>query len=154
MLRLKTILHPTDFSPTSERAWKVAASLARDYGAKLILLHVTDAPVVVYGEGIVPPNPVEHRETARQMLEEIHPPEGALPIERLLLEGDIVWEILRTAAERSCDAIVLGTHGRSGVGRLLMGSVAEQVLRKAPCLVLTVRNPQEVELVPAALAVG
>jgi nucleotide-binding universal stress UspA family protein len=154
MLRLKTILHPTDFSPTSEHALKVAASLARDYGARLVVLHVTPPPVVVYGEGVVPPDPVQHRETARRMLDEIRPLHGAVEVERKLLEGDAVWEILRMAAELPCDAIVMGTHGRTGLGRLLMGSVAEQVLRKAPCLVLTVKTPPQAELVPAALSVG
>jgi len=67
--------------------------------------------------------------------------EPALAIECALVDGGFVPEILRAAADRCCDLIVMGTHGRTGLGRLLMGSVAEGVMREAPCPVLTVRTP-------------
>ncbi len=68
-------------------------------------------------------------------------PDGAVPVDRRLLVGDPATEIVRIAEEEPCDVVVMGTHGRTGLGRLLMGSVAEEVLRKAPCPVLTVKSP-------------
>jgi nucleotide-binding universal stress UspA family protein len=69
-------------------------------------------------------------------------PDQQVPTERRLEEGDPVTQILRVARETNCDLIVMGTHGRTGLGRLVMGSVAEQVVRKALCPVLTVKMPQ------------
>jgi nucleotide-binding universal stress UspA family protein len=69
-------------------------------------------------------------------------PDQQIRAERRLEEGDPVTHILRVARETSCDLIVMGTHGRTGLGRLVMGSVAEQVVRKALCPVLTVKMPQ------------
>jgi nucleotide-binding universal stress UspA family protein len=69
-------------------------------------------------------------------------PKTHLPVERRLEEGDPVTQILGIAEEESCDLIVMGTQGRTGLGRILMGSVAEQVMRKATCPVLTVKMPE------------
>src|SRR5262249_32720257 len=140
MLAVHTILHPTDFSEPSEYAFRLACSLARDYGARLIVLHVVTPPVVVYGEGVVPPGPELYQGGANVKLSQMRVPADA-PSERRQKEGDPATEILGVAQETRPDLIVLGTHGRTGLGRLLMGSVAEQVLRRAPCPVLTVRTP-------------
>ena len=107
-------------------------------------------PVVVYGEGVVPPEPETFRAEAMERLNELEAPAPGVGLERRLTEGDPVTEILRLAKESEVDLIVLGTHGRTGLGRLLMGSVAEEVVRKAPCPVLTVRMPfAEAVSVPA-----
>jgi nucleotide-binding universal stress UspA family protein len=141
MLAIRTILHPTDFSPQSGAAFQVACALARDYVARLVLLHV-HPPDMIYGEGyVLPPDPEVVREELQEQLDRLRPPDPAIPVERLLREGDAAREILHTAREIGADVIVLGTHGRAGVGRLLMGSVAEAVLRKAPCPVLAVKTP-------------
>ena len=142
MLAVNTILHPTDFSERSQYAFWLACSLARDYGARLIVLHVVAAPAVVYGEGVVvPPNPEELRAAAQEELDRLQAPRADVRAERRLAEGDAVEETLRVAQEANADLIVMGTHGRTGLGRLLMGSVAEQVVRRASCPVLTVKAP-------------
>jgi nucleotide-binding universal stress UspA family protein len=76
-----------------------------------------------------------------EKLKALGPIDSAVRVERVLLEGDPAAGILEKAREMPCDLIVMGTHGRTGVGRLLMGSVAEAVLRRAPCPVLTVKDP-------------
>jgi len=141
MLAVNTILHPTDFSERSQYAFWLACSLARDYGARLVVLHVA-VPAVVYGEGVVvPPSPEELRAATQEQLDRLQAPRADVRAERRLAEGDAVEEILRVAKEANADLIVMGTHGRTGLGRLLMGSVAEQVVRRASCPVLTVKAP-------------
>ncbi|HZT97099.1 MAG TPA: universal stress protein [Chloroflexota bacterium] len=142
MLPIRTILHPTDFSEYSGYAFQLACDLARDYDARLIVLHVAAPPVVVYGEGVLPPEPKDYKERLRERLQQVVIQDPKIPIEHRLIEGDAAREILRLAGEAKCNLIVMGTHGRTGLGRLLMGSVAEQVVRKAPCPVLTVKIPQ------------
>jgi nucleotide-binding universal stress UspA family protein len=149
MLPIRTILHPTDFSGHSEYAFRLAASLARDYGAHLIVLHVWERPLLIHG-GVMtapppPPPSEEERQAIRVQLQHIKPPVPAGSIDHLLEEGDPATGILQVAQERSCDLIVMGSHGRTGIGRLFMGSVAEQVVRKASCPVLTVKLPQHQE---------
>ena len=141
MLPLHTILHPTDFSERSEYAFRLACSLARDYGARLVALHVVTPPVVIYGDGIVPLDPGPERAAAKERLERLEAPRTGTRLEHRLAEGDPAEEILRVAREIAADLIVMGTHGRTGLRRLLMGSVAERVVRGAACPVLTVRTP-------------
>ena len=142
MLPIHTILHPTDFSAASDHAFQVACALARDYVARLVVLHVKPFEMMYAGDDyILPSDPEAARQAKRAQLDRLRPPDPALQVERLLAEGDAVHEILHAAQEVHADVIVLGTHGRTGVGRLLMGSVAEAVLRKAPCPVLTVKTP-------------
>lgn len=152
MLALKTILHPTDFSPRSEYAFRLACSLARDHGAKVIVLHVViPPPAVSYGEMILDNDTVAQVDQLWETLRQIKSPDPAVTLEHRLEEGFPATEIVRVATEAGCDMIVLGTHGRTGVGRLLMGSVAEQVVRQASCPVLTVKSlVQESVAVPEA----
>lgn len=140
----RTILHPTDFSPESRPAFELACDLARSHGAKLILLHVLERPVFVHGGAMsVPPPPPseDERQTLEQQLQQLQPCPPEVSVERLLVEGEPSVAIIRVAKEKNCDLIVLGTHGRTGLKRLLLGSVAEKVLRGAPCPVLTMRTP-------------
>jgi nucleotide-binding universal stress UspA family protein len=141
MLAVRSILHPTDFSERSQYALGLACALARDYGARLVVLHVVAVPAVIYAEGAVPPDSEELRAAARAQLDGLPVPFGNIRVERRLEEGDAVETILRVAQELPADLIVMGTHGRTGLGRLLMGSVAEQIVRKASCPVLTVKTP-------------
>jgi universal stress protein A len=140
MLPIRTILHPTDFSERSAAAFRLACALARDYDAWLIALHVMPSEVV-YAEGVVLPTPQGYRLEMLDKLEEMRAEGPGVRIETRLAEGNPAEQINRLAAEVPCDLIVMGTHGRTGLGRLLMGSVAEQVVRKAPCPVLTVKQP-------------
>ncbi|MGH7172393.1 MAG: universal stress protein [Gemmataceae bacterium] len=140
MLNIQIILHPTDYSERSDFAFRIACSLARDYRAKLVLLHVALRSVVIEGESPIAPRSEEYLQGEREKLEGLSvPPE--VHVERQVGEGDPAEEIFRAAQDLKADLIVMGTHGRTGLSRLLMGSVAEQVVRKAPCPVLTVRIP-------------
>jgi nucleotide-binding universal stress UspA family protein len=144
MLPIKTVLHPTDFSDASEHARQMAHGLARDYGARLILMHAVEPPVY-YGElGFNFTAPVDHLGTAHAMLTDRIEEGSPVVVEPLLVEGVASPEILRVARERHADLIVIGSHGRTGLGRVLMGSVAEEVARRAPCPVLIVRAPHEI----------
>jgi nucleotide-binding universal stress UspA family protein len=142
MLEIQTILHPTDLSPLSEYAFRLACSLARDHGAHLIVLHVRP-PEILLAESpyVLPPDPVQVWEHWQEELRQLQPPDPTVAVEHVLKEGNPASEILRTAQEKDCDLIVMGTHGRTGVRRVLLGSVAEQVLRRASCPVLTVKGP-------------
>lgn len=145
MLPIKTILHPTDFSERSALAFRLACSLARDYGARLIILHVAVPPMPIAIEGVAMPPPALDLKLLREQLQQLRPENPKVPVEHRLIEGDAATEILDVAGETKCDVIVMGTHGRTGLGRLLMGSVAEQVVRKASCPVLTVKTPMPVQ---------
>jgi nucleotide-binding universal stress UspA family protein len=139
MFPIRTILHPTDFSTYSDNAFRLASALARDHGSRLIVLHVSTPLVVAYGDMILPAAKVDYKQLKDKLLALAGP--EPVRVEHLLEEGEPVPEILRVARETNCDLIVMGTHGRRGVGRLLMGSVAEQVMRQAPCPVVTVKTP-------------
>ncbi len=144
---MQAILYATDFSEPSNGAFPVACALARDYGARLVVLHVIPPPLF-HGE-VVARRQEGFYEGYWAELRKLQPPDPNVAVEYALEEGNAVEAILEAARQRGCDLIVLGTHGRTGLGRLLMGSVAEQVMRKAPCPVLTVRGP-----LPQPAAVG
>jgi len=152
MLPVQTIIHATDFSTQSEYALQLASAIARDYGARLVILHVAVRPTIVFGEGVVPS--AEVSEESREQLNRLELPRTDVRAERRFVEGDPATEIVRVAHDEKADLIVLGTHGRSGLERLLMGSVAEHVLRAASCPVLTVKSPvrEKVEVNEPALA--
>jgi universal stress protein A len=138
MSDIRTILHPTDFSPSSQAAFRFAESLARQHGAKLIVLHVSQTYPGVGGE--VPEESLS--ESARVGMEAIQPSDPNLQLERLFLAGPTAEVIMEYAQMKACDLIVMGTHGRTGLVHALLGSVAEKVVREAPCPVLTVRVPK------------
>jgi nucleotide-binding universal stress UspA family protein len=140
MLGIHTILCPTDFSESSDFAFRLACSLASDYGARIIVLHVV-APL----EDSAEESAVAHREghltAAQTQLREVRPPDPMIHVLYRLVGGEPVAEILHAAEEARADLIVMGTHGRLRLARLLQGSVAEQVMREARCPVLTTRDP-------------
>jgi nucleotide-binding universal stress UspA family protein len=168
MRPIKTILHPTDFSGRSEAAFRVAGSLAREHGARLIVLHA--APMAtVYGGTFpgVPTDPTVYQHALEERLRqiripapeaEVEPrPKGAGPareerpqgrgtsrsevlVEHRLREGDAAVEVLQVADDVGADLIVMGTHGRTGLDRVMMGSVAEAILRGSRCPVLVVKG--------------
>jgi len=140
MLRLKTILHPTDFSESSAAALQLAGSLARDHGARLVILHVVPIHMALANEAMPIPMPAPELGPLREQLEKLRPEDPMVSVRHVLVEGDPVWEILRVAKDNDCDMIVMGTHGRRALSRLLLGSVAEQVLRQANCPVVTLKS--------------
>ena len=140
MLTIKKILHPTDFSEAADEAFHLACSLAHDHGSRLVLLHVVSPPMVAYTEGLMLPPTENIKDEIWAKLDSMIPTES-IAVERYVVEGDPAPEILRFAKDTNCDLIVMGNHGRRGLTRLLMGSVAEIVVRKATCPVLTVKVP-------------
>jgi nucleotide-binding universal stress UspA family protein len=140
MLPLATILHPSDFSEHSEFAYRLACALAKDYKARLVLLHVLPPPIILYGGGAVPPDPWPSIEEAKAKLRELEGRAHHVRVESQVMEGEPVDMILRAVGETHCDVIVMGTHGRTALTRLLLGSVAESVIRKSPCPVLTAKH--------------
>lgn len=150
MLTVNTILHPTDFSEASEAAYRLACSLARDYGARLILLHVAPGSVTA-GEGADLDTSSDRDNALMTKLYELKPDNHDIEVDYRLVEGDAAGVIPAIAAQEGCDLIVIGTHGRSGVRRTLMGSVAEAVSREATCPVMTVRPSIPVTATPGAV---
>jgi nucleotide-binding universal stress UspA family protein len=150
---LQRILVPIDFSDTSRAALAYAIALVEQFGASLHLLHVVEA--VVAGEALpwhFGPREVEHA-IESSAWDDLR---GLLSVDdqrRLRAEVALQWgtpfvEISRYAKEYEIDLIAMGTHGRSGVKHLLMGSVAEHVVRSSPCPVLTVRHPEREFVLP------
>jgi universal stress protein A len=144
-MEFRYILAPTDFSEYSKQAVEVAAGLAQKFGAKLMLLHVVELPAYPT-EGLVPSRVgvtllEDLEQQARQELEKIVPAPGGGKIEviRRVVVGIPYHKIVEVAAAEKVDLIVMATHGRTGISHLLMGSVAERVVRAAPCPVLTLR---------------
>ena len=153
MRSVQTILHPTDFSDNSRSAFQTACSLAKDHKARLVLLHVLSAN----GASKTPlpaPNPLEPADS-QQCLKDWQlawpkPSDASLRVEHRVAVGNPANEILSLAGALTCDVIVMGTHGRTGLDRLLTGSVAEEVLRKAGCPVMVVRTPSTEPQTPEA----
>jgi nucleotide-binding universal stress UspA family protein len=143
MLPIRTVLYPTDFSEGSNFAFRLACTLARDYSARLIVVHVAEPIVPIYADGVIipPPDVDVDKEPLRAKLHQLVPRDPNVRVEHRLAEGDAATEILRLAKETQADVIVMGTHGRTGLARVLMGSVAEQIVRKALCPVVTVKTP-------------
>lgn len=143
----RTLLVSTDFSDYGDAAIAQAFRLAKDYGARVVLLHVLDArppanPLYAHYYPIPTPDQTRQAEAkATEALRERVPAElrGSDRVETLVTQGSPAVEILRIAAEKHASLIVIATHGRTGLVRLALGSVAERVIRNAPCPVLVVR---------------
>ncbi len=153
MAAIKKILHPTDFSERSLAALPLAIDLAQRYEAELHCLHVVEMPseFILEDSYMLPlvteyqPDYGKLKEAAESHLEQFvaeHVPDLQGSVKRAVVTGKPFAEIIRYAREQNIDLIVLGTHGRSALGSVLLGSVAEKVVRKAPCAVLTVRHPE------------
>lgn len=133
MLNLRTILHPTDFSQPAMYAFGVARTLAQSSGAELVIVHVA---------------PREYRPKRRlrreryEALSRLSHAEPTLRMQYLLLEGAVASQIVGSAVELDCDLIVMGTNGHTGARRLILGSVAADVRRDAPCPVAAVQLPK------------
>ena len=150
---ITNILVPVDFSPHAEYAFTYATRLAERFGAKLALLYVVDDSFVTGGwsSEIYVSNVPELMENliadADRRLATLKASVAALglTVETAVIRGRPAPAIVEHAKSGGFDLIVMGTHGRTGVSHVVMGSVAERVLRKAPCPVLTVRGTEAVE---------
>ena len=136
-----TILFPTDFSTAADAGLAEAETLAKARGATLLILHVEE-PMMAY-DGALYYGPSEPTtELLDKMLHDVRPSDKSIHYEHRLAMGDPATEIVRVANEENVSLIVMGTHGRSGLTRLLLGSVAELVIRHSSCPVLTYKAPK------------
>ncbi len=148
-MRIEQILCPTDFSAYSRTAINLALSLARPFNSRVHLVH---ALPVSFEDGSAGHPTVQtqieaEKKHALQLLEDI--PVDDADCVRAVLDGMPAEEIIEYARRNSIDLIVMATHGRTGLTRFLMGSFAEEVLRQAPCPVLTVKTTRPQPAAPA-----
>ena len=147
MIRLSRILLPTDFSPYSVEATKYACAFAEKFDAELHLLHVLETHISStpeFAAGLALPTQVKESKEAcenglAKVLDSAWAQSRRTKIVRVAVDGTPFVEIIRYAKAQNIDLIVMGTHGRSGLAHVLLGSVAERVVRKAACPVLTIR---------------
>jgi nucleotide-binding universal stress UspA family protein len=158
MIRITNVLVATDFSEPSHAALNYGRELARSFDATLHVLHVADSIYMQYGgeaySAVVPDLQQEVEEAARQQLDALLDEEDRTALHA---KPVIVTAIAKAAAiveyagHHAIDLIVMGTHGRGAISHLLMGSVAERVVRTAGCPVLTVHHPEHEFVLPDAL---
>lgn len=142
-MNAKKILVTTDFSTLSDAGVGYATALAKDAGACLLIVHVEE-PAFAYGGGEMYYGvPMPDTAALKAMLAEVKPTDPAVPFEHWLLCGIPAEQIVEFARQQGVDLIVMATHGRTGLRHLLMGSVAEAVVRRAECPVLTFKPGQE-----------
>ena len=144
---IRRVLHPTDFSRASGAAFSRALAEARTNRASLLLIHVLAPVIPMAGEGYVSPSVYEQmseagRAWAQKQMNRLLARARAAHVRArgMLLEGVAHEAIVRAAKRQRADLIVMGTHGRTGVARFFLGSVAARVTATAPCPVLTVRG--------------
>lgn len=147
MKGVRRILHPTDFSRASGAAFLKAVALAKESRAQLLLVHVLLPPTPFIGDGYISPKTYEELEAsarrgAQRELAKVaaKAQKAKARVKAVLLEGVPYDRIARAARSKRADLIVMGTHGRSGLSKFFLGSVAERVIALAPCPVLTVRG--------------
>ncbi len=154
MISIQKILVADDFSEHSDDALKYATEFAKAFNAEVLLCHVVEGETLLSqippgGEAYFPPNLAEiqeksAREACEKRLAETGIPQGSVHIPH----GKPFVEIVRLAKEQDVDLIIIGTHGRGAIGHMLLGSVSEKVVRKAPCPVLTVRDGEHEFVMP------
>lgn len=147
MSRFRRILHPTDFSAASRASFARAMALAKADRAELLLVHVLTPQMPLGGNGYMSPQIYDDLAAAAERSGQRHlraleakARKGGVRSKALLLHGPADQQIIRTARLRKADLIVIGTHGRTGLARLFLGSVASRVVAGARCPVLTVRG--------------
>jgi nucleotide-binding universal stress UspA family protein len=147
MARIRRIVHPTDFSPASGPALKKALELAKDSHAPLAILHVLPALPLV-GDAYIAPTTYDemlraHRAQAEKSMERLVKRARAAGVRvtgTVLESGPVADQIARFAKRQRADLIVMGTHGHGILARVVLGSVAERVISRAPCPVMTIRG--------------
>jgi nucleotide-binding universal stress UspA family protein len=153
-MQIRSILLPTDFSDCGNYALSYAASLARTFGASIICVHVIEPMVPTVGySGMTEALPIaditdQLEYSAERELPKLAEREecAGLEVEQMIVHGEAASEIVRVAKERNVDLIVVSSHGRTGLGRILFGSTAEAIVRHASCPVLVVKPSQANEM--------
>ncbi len=147
MEMINKILVPIDFSDYSKKALHYTVTLAKSFNAELFLIYVIEPMVypadLSMGQMVIPQSELNMSEKAKSELEELAASEigDSLKYNILIKTGKPFMEIIETASEVDADLIIIATHGHTGVEHLLFGSTAEKIVRKAPCPVLTLREP-------------
>jgi len=143
---IKNILVPIDFSDYSKNALKYAVEFAKNFSAKLFLIYVVE-PIIYpadfsMGQVAIPSTDIDIQKRAEEELKKLADEiQTDIQVETIIKTGKPFVEINETAREKDIDLIIIATHGHTGVEHLLFGSTAEKVVRKAPCPVLTLREP-------------
>lgn len=144
---IKKVLVPIDFSDYSKSALKYAVNFAKSFSAEIVLIYVVE-PVIYppdfsMGQIAMPSINAEWDVRAKEELQKLAISEipGESVVKTIIKTGKPFVEIIETAKEENVDLIIIATHGHSGVEHILFGSTAEKVVRKAPCPVLTLREP-------------
>ena len=147
MSRIRRILHPTDFSRASTAAFKRAVEMAKGNRAELVVMHVQGPAAPIMVDGYVSPKAYEDMEAAERAYSQKHldalvakARKAGVRVKGLLIPGVAHERIAQAARSRKADLVVIGSHGRTGIAKLFLGSVASRVLAIAPCPVLTVRG--------------
>jgi len=147
MSRVRRILHPSDFSRASGAAFARAVSMAKADRAQLLLVHVLAPPMPMAGEGYMASEVYDDLETSARRYAEKHlsglqakARKAGARTATLLREGVAHEQIIRAAKSKKADLIVIGTHGRTGLAKFFLGSIASRVVAGASCPVLTVRG--------------
>ncbi len=149
MYDINKILVPIDFSDYSKNALRYSENFAKKFNAKMYLVYVSEPMIYPadfsMGQIAVPTTEVEINKRAEEELRSLAESEltMGLEVETIIRTGKPFMEIIDTAAEYNIDLIIIATHGHTGVEHLLFGSTAEKVVRKAPCPVLTIREPHK-----------
>lgn len=146
-MNAKKILVPTDFSHTGDAALEFATTLAKESNGQLLVVHAQEPPLAYGGGEMYYGIPEPTVQELVDMLHDIKPGDCSVPVQYRVVDGDPVTAVVRLAKDEEVDLIVLGSHGRTGLSRALMGSVAEGIVRKAHCPVLVCKQPA---LKPAA----
>ncbi len=160
MIAIKTVLLPTDGSECSGKASGYALSFAKQYGARVVAIHVIDQrweeqarlALAEVGQDMAQRIREGRNEEGQRILRDVTDAaeRSGVSVESVIVSGIPFEEIVRLAKELPADLIIMGTHGRTGVSHLLLGSVAERVVRSAPCPVLSVRQEEQDFVVPSA----
>lgn len=147
MSRIRRILHPSDFSRASGAAFAKAVEMAKTNRAQLLVVHVLTPVIPMVGDGYVSPKVYEEieataRSQAQAQLDRLlaKARKAGVRVKGLLMEGVPHEQITRAARSKRADLVVIGTHGRTGLAKFFLGSVAGRVVSIAPCPVLTVRG--------------
>ncbi|MFK7818719.1 MAG: universal stress protein [Planctomycetaceae bacterium] len=151
MIKLQKILVPTDFSEPSQSALRYGAAFADQFGASVHFLHAIEHPTQFGFSGIDVTQLTEDlKKHAEEKMEELHTlwSDYCFPVHREIRIGNPAQILVDYAKEIEADMIVMGTHGHGAIRHMLLGSVAERVVRMAPCPVLTVRCPEHEFVLP------
>ncbi|MHC4875540.1 MAG: universal stress protein [Planctomycetota bacterium] len=142
-IKLNRVLVPVDFSPTSDKAFDYAVEFARVFGAEILAAHIVEDPIL-YAPTTDPVYRADFEQMVQQKLDSLaeHRDCEGISIRTMIQSGTPFYEIIQLAGTEDCELIVMGTHGHGPLQHVLMGSVAEKVVRKAKCPVLVVRPDQ------------